>query len=408
MLFTHPRRGALPLLAVAGLVLAGCGGVKTSDSGSSAVKEIVIGASIPISGPLAGFGSFEKFGYQQAVREANASGGIKIDGKKLKVKLKLLDDKTDPNTVSSNIDSLVSGDKVNALLGSCTPALVIPGAIAAERAKVPFVTACAPVTAFGAAKKWAWAWDIFFDETKLPSVLFSNIEAAGATTNKKVALLHDNGPDGVALGQQMPGAAKAAGYDLVVNESFPTDATDLSAAVRKAKNSGADVLLVDAVTPQAVSIRKQMKTASYSPKVVDMEKGAEPQQFADALGNLADGVSVAAYWDPSFSYKGAAALADEFKKQVGSGVSQHIADTYTAAKVLLDAMGRAGSLDPKAINTAISKTDAEYPVGPVKFRDDHTSPLELTAAQWQGGQVKIVWPSDKANAKFLFPVPNAS
>lgn len=157
MLFTHPRRGALPLLAVAGLVLAGCGGVKTSDSSSSAVKEIVIGASIPISGPLAGFGSFEKFGYQQAVREANASGGIKIDGKKLKVKLKLLDDKTDPNTVSSNIDSLVSGDKVNALLGSCTPALVIPGAIAAERAKVPFVTACAPVTAFGAAKKWAWA-----------------------------------------------------------------------------------------------------------------------------------------------------------------------------------------------------------------------------------------------------------
>lgn len=403
---TNARRGALALLAVAGLAVAGCGGVKTTDSNANDAKEIVIGASIPISGPLAGFGSFQKFGYQEAVREANAAGGITVGDKKLKVKLKLLDDKTDPNTVSSNIDSLVSGDKVNALLGSCTPALVIPGAIAAERAKVPFVTACAPVHDFGATKKWQWAWDIFFDETQLPTGALKSLDDAGAVTNKKVALLHDNGPDGVALGNGMPAAAKALGYDLVVNESFPTDATDLSAAVRKAKDSGADVLFVDAVTPQAVSIRKQMATAAYAPKAVIMEKGAEPQQFADALGSLANGVTVGAYWDPSFTYKGSAALADEFKKQVGPGISQHIADTYTAAKVLLDAIARAGSLDPTKINTAISKTDAKYPVGPVKFRADHTSPLELTRAQWQDGQIKIVWPSDKANAKLLFPFPS--
>lgn len=401
---TYSRR-SITLLAAAGLLLAGCGGVQTSDANTDDAKEIVIGASIPVSGPLASFGSFQKFGYEQAVREANSAGGIKVGGKKLKVELKLLDDKTDPNTVSSNIDSLVSGDKVNALLGSCTPALVIPGAIAAERAKIPFVTACAPVTAFGTAKKWEWAWDIFFDETQLATGALESLDEAGAKTNKKVALLHDNSPDGVALAAGMPQAAKALGYDLVVSESFPTDATDLSAAVRKAKDSGADVLFVDAVTPQAVSIRKQMATAAYTPKAVMMEKGAEPQQFADALGDLANGVTVAAYWDPSFTYEGSAELAAEFEKQVGPGLSQHIADTYTAAKVLLDAITRAGSLDASKINTAISQTDAEYPVGPVKFRPDHTSPLELTRAQWQDGAVKIVSPEDRANAEFLFPLP---
>jgi branched-chain amino acid transport system substrate-binding protein len=41
-------------------------------AGSAAADEIVIGASLPLSGPLAGFGSFEKWGYERAVAEVNA------------------------------------------------------------------------------------------------------------------------------------------------------------------------------------------------------------------------------------------------------------------------------------------------------------------------------------------------
>ena len=58
--------------------------------------EIVIGASLPISGPLAGFGSFQQWGYKRAVDEVNKAGGISIDGTKQMVKLIIRDDKTDP------------------------------------------------------------------------------------------------------------------------------------------------------------------------------------------------------------------------------------------------------------------------------------------------------------------------
>ena len=50
-----------------------------------AADEIVIGASIPLSGPLAGFGSFQKWGYNRAVDEVNKAGGIAIGGKKMPV-----------------------------------------------------------------------------------------------------------------------------------------------------------------------------------------------------------------------------------------------------------------------------------------------------------------------------------
>ena len=92
-----------------------------------------IGASVPLSGELAGFGSFVKWGYQHAVDEANAKGGIEVDGKKKKVKLIILDDKTDPNTAASNTTRLITRDKVDAMLGSCTPALVNAGAIVSDR-----------------------------------------------------------------------------------------------------------------------------------------------------------------------------------------------------------------------------------------------------------------------------------
>src|SRR5579872_5012338 len=59
--------------------------------------EIVIGASVPLSGPLAGFGSYEQWGYKRAVDEVNRAGGITVDGNKRTVKLIIRDDKTDPN-----------------------------------------------------------------------------------------------------------------------------------------------------------------------------------------------------------------------------------------------------------------------------------------------------------------------
>ena len=98
-----------------------------------AADEVVIGASIPLSGALAGFGNYQKWGYETAVNDLNKAGGITVDGKKTKVRLVIRDDKTDPNVTAGNTETLISRDKVTAMLGSCTPALVNAGALVAER-----------------------------------------------------------------------------------------------------------------------------------------------------------------------------------------------------------------------------------------------------------------------------------
>jgi branched-chain amino acid transport system substrate-binding protein len=404
----HLIRGpGVVVLTVVCLALAACGGPRT-DSGRPADHDgpVVIGATLPLSGPLAGFGAFQKWGYEHAVKEVNDAGGLDIGGTKRPVELVIRDDKTDPNTVSSQTDSLVSADGALALLGSCTPALVIPGALVADRRQVPFVTGCAPTGAFTGAKQWQWAWDLFFAEPELAELPFKTLQDAGVATNKRVAILHDNGPDGVVVGGQLwPQTAARYGYEVVTRVEFPTENTDFSSAVQQVKNSGADVVLVDAITPQAVSIRKQMTTAGFTPKVLVIEKGAEPVQYAEALGNLSDGTLVGAYWDPSFPYAGAKELADAFERETGQGWSQHIADSYTAAKVLLDAIDRADSIENTTVNDAIAATDAEYPVGRVKFDDAHVAVLGVAQVQWQQQKTVVVWPGDRATGSLLFPVP---
>jgi branched-chain amino acid transport system substrate-binding protein len=401
------RAASIAALAVS-VGLAACGS-SSSSSGGSGGDTIKIGASVPLSGPLAGFGSFVKWGYQHAVAQVNAAGGITVNGKKKKVQLIMLDDQTDPNTVANNTTRLITRDNVDAMLGSCTPALVNAGALVADRNQVPLVTGCDPLGAFTSVKKWNYVWDLFFAEPELSALPFETLKNLGydSKTNHKFAILHDNGPDGQVVGGKLgPLTAAKYGYKVVMNQSFPTDATQFGSLVQQAKASGADVVFVDAVTPQAVAIRKQMAAAGYTPKVLIMEKGGEPVQFAQALGKLSNGVLVGGYWDPSLPYPGAKTLAAEFTQQTGQTSSQHIADSTTAALVLLDAIARAGSTDKAKVNAALAQTNKTYVAGPIKFGADHTSKLALVEDQWQSGKAVVVGPTKSVQTgNFLFPLP---
>jgi branched-chain amino acid transport system substrate-binding protein len=375
---------------------------------SFAADDVVIGASIPLSGPLAGFGAYQKWGYETAVNDLNKAGGVMVDGQKRQVKLIIRDDKTDPSVTASNTETLISRDKAVALLGSCTPALVNAGALVAERRKVPLVAGCDPLQAFKSVRKWQYAWVLFFDETDLATAPFRMLAELKLPTNKKVAIMADNGPDGALVGGKLwPAKAKTDGYTVVQNASFPTDAQQFTSMVAQAKSEGADIVLVDAIPPQAIALRKQMASAGFTPKLLVMEKGAEPEFFAQATGKLADGVLVGGYWDPSFPYPGAADLAKRFEAETKQTQSQHIADSHAAAQVLLDAMAAAGSTDREKINAAIAKTSKSYVVGPVKFDASNTSAIPITVMQWQGGKAVVVWPKDRANGKLIFPLPEA-
>jgi branched-chain amino acid transport system substrate-binding protein len=396
---------ALGIALAAALTACGSSGGGGSSTSSG---PITIGASVPLTGPLAGFGYFEKWGYEHAVNAVNAAGGIKIGGTQRKVKLIILDDQTDPNTTVNNIQQLITSHHVDALLGSCTDSLVEPGALIANRMGVPMVTPCAATNTFGTTAQWKWAWDLFFNSEQLTEMPFNAADQLGlkAKTDGKVAIIHSNGKnENVMGGTEWPKWAAKHGWKVVYNAAFPPDTAQFTSAINAAKAAGADMLLTVFPPPASIALRKQMVAAGYKPKILVMEEGAEPVQFATALGALANGVWVGGYWDPSFPFPGAQQIRQQFEAQTHQTFSQHIADTATAAQVLLDAIARAGTLDKAAVNAQIGKTNKTYVAGHIQFGADHTSTLPMVEEQWQNGKSMVIAPLNRATAKVIFPLP---
>ena len=82
--------------------------------------------------------------------------------------------------------------------------------------------------------------------------------------------------------------------------------------------------------------------------------------------------------------------------------SQHIADSYAAAKVLLAALAAAGTADASAINEALARTDLATVSGRVRFDAQHFARLPIVSLQWQRGATVVVWPASAATGKLLF------
>ncbi len=389
------------------LFLSACGG--NSSINQNAPKEILLGASLPKSGALAGFGLYEEWGYTTAINEVNQAGGLYLSQFHTKVPVRLItyDDESRSEQVVANTQRLISQDKVSALLGSATPPLVLPGAMVAESKHIPMVTGIAPIRAFlGARPKWNYAWDAFFDELDMTNQQFLTMNTVNS--NHKVALFTDNEQDGVVMGGLWEKNAVKYGYTIAYHANFPVGTTDYGDLIRRAQASQAQIIIAQMVTPDAIALWQQMQTLNYRPAAAFLEKGAEPTEWTSALHQAAQGVMVAGYWYPTLPYPGAETLRQRFELDTGLTYSQHIADTYASAQILMDAIVHAGRLDADAINTAIGQTNKTYVVGPINFAKGpggHTSPLPTFMVQWQHGQTQIVYPPRLATAKLVYPLP---
>jgi branched-chain amino acid transport system substrate-binding protein len=364
-----------------------------------------IGVDASLSSFLAPFGAYQTWAQQAAVDDVNAKGGIIIDGVAHRVKLVIYDDKSDANIASSNVETLITKDKVAAVLGPIVPTVGNPAALAAERKGIPYLETGNPLEVFREVTQWKWAFDFFVSLVDGGDTVFAAVDSVKSQTNGKVALCVDNSPDGPGQLAGWQAASAAHGWQAVEMPAFPEGSTDFGSLVDKLKTADCDFVCVMGDTPDLIALRKQMDAAGYRPKLLQFSRGAQVQQFADALGPLADGIMHFSYWSPDLPYPGAADLGKRYQESAKQSIGQIVGPEYAAAQILLAAIAKAGTTDPTAIRDAIAATDANYVCGPVKFAADHTSVEPSLQFQWSGGKAVIVWTADVANGKLIFPLP---
>ncbi|WP_318593637.1 ABC transporter substrate-binding protein [Bifidobacterium breve] len=225
--------------AVMALSLAGCSGGSMDDSSSSSAKAsgdtITIGTVTTNSGTAAAYGEAEVKGFELAVSEINAKGGI--NGKK--VKLESMDDKGDATEASNAYNKLVSDNNVLAVAGPTISATTAAVAPLADQSKL--------VTIAPAATSDSIETGNYLFRTCFKDSYQGEVAARFAAENlkvKKVAVLYGTGdPYSSGVGEAFAKAAEKLGLEVVDKESSSSaDDTEYSAQLQKIQASGAELL----------------------------------------------------------------------------------------------------------------------------------------------------------------------
>lgn len=225
--------------AVMALSLAGCSGGSMDDSSSSNAKasgdSITIGTVTTNSGTAAAYGEAEVKGFELAVSEINAKGGINSK----KVKLESMDDKGDATEASNAFNKLSGDNNVLAVAGPTISATTAAVAPLADQAKLATI---APAATSDSIETGNYLFRTCFKDSYQ-----GEVAARFAAENlkvKKVAVLYGTGdPYSSGVGEAFAKAAEKLGLEVVDKESSSSaDDTEYSAQLQKIQASGAELL----------------------------------------------------------------------------------------------------------------------------------------------------------------------
>jgi ABC-type branched-subunit amino acid transport system substrate-binding protein len=412
-----------------------------------AAKEIKIGVIQAQTGMYAGFGTGGAFGIKAAAEDINKLGGIDVGGKKMRVKLVVVDNESDPNKAGTLAQSLVVQDRVNFILSGDEPPPMHPAvSMVCERYKVPYITSVGPFEPWAAMRnetdtKWqyTWATGLFAIATPAEAPDFRAgkpgytvndywvdvLKRYGDQTGKKVAVFASDDPDGVGWYAGLSHMLKPNGFEPVGYAKklglLPAETTDFSSVINAWKASGAEVLWGNCPAPFFGALWKQCRTLGFKPKMVSV--GRAPLFYQDIKswgGDLPLGVCVEIWWDPSITeYQGIGdttpkSLVERWKKDTGQPMNPAVGPGYRAFQVLVDAIARAKSLDGKKVNAALASTDLMTLGHRVKFDKNHFNRSPLYYGQWQKADNAQDWKLEviysrhdfvPETAKPLFPIP---
>lgn len=392
--------GTLALAAVAGLVLAACGGTSSQPSGSSGGPPIALGGSISETGNLSADGTYVLQGIQLAVAQINSKGGVL--GRQLS--FKYYDDKSDAGTAVRLYQRLITEDKVDFLLGPYSSGITQATASVPNKYQVVSVDAGASLpTIFQSPNKYNFS-DVASSETYIDQVL----PIAKQHGLNKVALLVFNSAFSLACGAARKQQAQQLGMDVVYENTYSLPVPDFSSQALGIKNAGAEVVVGCTYYPDAVGIAQSLNRLGYKPSVFAETVGPPEAGFEKTLGPAANGIITNTQWWPSLHTPGNSQFVSAFKSKFGIDPDYHAASGYAAVQILAEGIRRAGAINQSKVRDALLKGNISTVQGAWRC-DKFGLPVGIKnyLAQYQGGVLKLVYPGNVAEASIQIPFTGA-
>jgi branched-chain amino acid transport system substrate-binding protein len=402
-------------------------------------KPIRIGTLFDLSGPFAAAGSVASaIGTQIAIDLVNERGGV---AGKYKVEAVNSDSQSKADAAINEIERLINQEKVEVVVGIYSSAHAVPLAAKMQEAKkILWITTAVATSVFKDRNlTYTFRAQIHSDQYGQASAGFlaDNAKAKLGAEPKdiKLAVIHEDGPYGVGVGEAGERFAKEKGFPIVMHEGYSASAPDLSSLVTKLKRAQADIVLHTGYNPDITLFLRQARESGLRFKML-IGNGAGYSQLDKLRATFATDIDDFCNIDPVPAQllkpdTLAPGLGDLIKVMVerykaksgATDVPPHVSMGFNQTWVLLNnvlpvAKEKYGGFDAEAIRKAALDVDIPpggtiqgygvkfYPPGhQLSGQNERSTPVVM---QYAGNHIAVVWPNNIRTQEPVLPLAAAS
>ncbi len=357
----------LVALSCCGIALASCN--KTT---SPAGDTIPIGEYASLTGNTATFGQSVHSGAVLAIDEINTSGGV--IGKK--INLITEDDQSKTEDAAAAVHKLIDRDQVIALLGEVASGRSKAGGPIAQSAHVPMISPAS--TNEDVTKIGDYIFRIcFVDSYQGQSMARFALNSLG---KKRAALLEDMKQDySVGLAKSFRETFAKSGGQIVSEQSYASGDKDFHAQLTSIRSFNPDVIFVPGYYNEVGLIVRQARELGLTCPILGGDGWDSPELTKGNESAFND-----TYFSNHFATEDPDPVVQEFVKKYkakndGKTPDAMAALGYDAARILADAITRAGTTEHQKLRDAIAATK-DFPgvTGMITIDKDRNAQKPLT------------------------------
>jgi branched-chain amino acid transport system substrate-binding protein len=340
------------LLFIAGTCWLGL--LLSAPTGSAAdeTKPIKIGAIFSVTGPASFLGAPESKTAKMLVDKINASGGVL--GQKLELIIK--DSGGKPENAVSFAKQLIEEDKVLAIIGPSTSGETLQIKALCEENQMILVSCAAADAIVNPLAKYVFKTPQ--KDSQAATWIYRTMKEKGIS---KIAILTGNDGFGASGKKQLEALAKTEGIEIVANEVFDKQATDLTDVLTKIKATpGVQAVVTWTVVPAQSIVAKNMKQLGMDIPLFQSHGFGNPK-YAEQAGVAAEGILFPAgrllvvdeLPDSHPQKQVLATYKKDYEAAYKEDVSTFGGHAYDAVLIVTEALKKAGTTDRDKVRDAI-------------------------------------------------------
>lgn len=374
--------------------------------GGAQPKPVKVGILHPVTGALAYSGQQCREGALMAIEDINKSGIKSLGGAKLDVMLG--DAQSTPQAGTAEIEKMNEAG-CSAVVGAFASAICLATTQAAAKYNLPHVVdvgVADQIVQRGLKNTFRFGPGY----ATCAQIAVNNLHVLNTVAGKPaktVMIIHEESLFGTGTANLLSRELPGFGFEVkeVVKHANPT--RDFNNIVLRMKSVNPDIVIPANYYNEYALLVRTMQQQKVLPKAIYSVLGgaASSYKFLKEFPDAANGIIDCNHW---FNPKDKRAL--ELRKRVeakGLFFTYEVFMTYTAVRLLADAIERAKSADRAAIIDALEKStfaDHIMPYGTTKFVGGQNQGAQPLMTQVVKGDIRVIVPRDYREVDPVFPL----